>query len=101
LPLIPQDDLQANRFSKRLTIPDSISFGMQSNGALDLISTSQRVIRSSAGNEVREGVFSSSKLCSLYDKVLEVMFCIAAASAFTSDSIIALLGHPLPSPTLT
>ena len=101
MPLIPQDDLQANRFSKRLTIPDSISFGMQSNGALDLISTSQRVIRSSAGNEVREGVFSSSKLCSLYDKVLEVMFCIAAASAFTSDSIIALLGHPLPPFNLT
>jgi hypothetical protein len=75
---ILQDELQANRLSKRLSVPSSINFGMQSNGSLDLISTSQRVIRNSSDKEVSEGVFSSSKLCSLYDKVLEVTICIAA-----------------------
>ena len=44
---------------------------MQDNGALDLVSISERVVKSS-DKEFREGVFSSSKLCSLYDKVLEV-----------------------------
>jgi hypothetical protein len=64
---------------------------MQSNGSLDLISTSQRVPRNSTDKE-REGVFSSSKLCSLYDKVLEVTFCIASASTYYLTSIFAQLG---------
>jgi len=71
--------LRASRQSKRLTVPETINFDMQSNGALELVSTSQRVFRSSIDKEAGEGVFSSSKLCSLYDKVLEVLCCNAAA----------------------
>jgi hypothetical protein len=66
-----QDNFPENRSSKRFTFPASINFDMQDNGALDLVSISERVVKSS-DKEVREGVFSSSKLCSLYDKVLEV-----------------------------
>ena len=68
-----QDDLPSHRLSKRLNFPETINFDMQSNGALDLVSTSQRVVRNSNEKEIRENVFSSSKLCSLYDKVLEVL----------------------------
>jgi hypothetical protein len=73
LTFLVQDDLPLHRLSKRLHFPDTINFGMQSNGALDLVSTSQRVVRNSDDKEIRENVFSSSKLCSLYDKVLEVL----------------------------
>jgi hypothetical protein len=61
---------------------------MQSNGALDLVSSSQRVVRNSTEKEIHENVFSSSKLCSLYDKVLEVISSIIAARRCITHSAL-------------
>jgi hypothetical protein len=60
-----------------LTIPDRINFDMNTDGALELVSTSHRVVKNSSDQDALQGVFSSSKLCSLYDKVLEVLCCAA------------------------